>query len=378
MNDSFSDLIRGGTHKRRRVPAKCVIYVNKQRLKSLSAHVLEVTVKLKRNISGTATLVIDTFRDKRGRWLVQDSGLLRPWDEVKICATFGGPEIDVIHGYVREVRQDYPTDMSAARVTVEVQDDLLKLDREQIHDVLSREGEEKSDGELAREFADKVDMKCVTEQDTEGKELSLTPRALHISTTPIKFLRERAEANGYELYTRKEKLYFHTLQLEAAVQPSIKVYAGPDSNCISFSLQHDGHRPDLVRLMREAEADNEKDMSPQEFRPEQKTLGENGLTSQGKALPPFVWTIDRPQGATEAEVVKRAQAKADENQFKIKATGELDGTLYGHVLLPHLPVKVDGIGEAYGGIYYVDEVTHKFTTGEYRQQFTIIRNAINQ
>lgn len=378
MNDFFKDLIQGGTNQRHRVPAECVIYVNKQKLKSLSAHVLEVTVKLKRNISGTATLVIDTFRDERGRWLVQDSGLLRPWDEVKICATFGGPEIDVIHGYVREVRQDYPNDMSAARVTVEVQDDLLKLDREQIHEVLSHEGENKSDGEIARELAKKVDMECITEQDANKQELSLTPGALHVNSTAIKILRERAEANGYELYTRKEKLYFHTLQLEAAAQPTIKVYAGTYSNCINFNLQHDGHRPDLVRLMREAEADNEKDMSPQEFRPGQKTLGKNGLTSQDKALPPFVWTIDRPQGATEAEVVKRAQAKADENQFKIKATGELDGTLYGHVLLPHLPVKIDGIGEAYGGIYYVDEVTHKFTIEEYRQQFTVIRNAINE
>jgi len=275
MNNFFSDFIKWDKNQRHRVPAVCVITVNKQKL-ALSTHIPEVTVHLKRNVSGTATLVIITNQDERGRWLVQDSDLLRPWCEVQISAKFGRSLQNIIHGYVREVRQDYPNDMSAAGVTVVVQDDLLKLEREQIHGVLSHEGENKSDGEIARELAKKVGMECITEQDVNKQELSLTPGALRVNSKAIKILRERAEANGYELYTRDAKLYFHSPQLSAAMQPTIMVYAGPDSNCINFNLQYDGRRLDLVRLM------------------------------------------------CEAEVEKYAQTKADENQFKIKATGELD------------------------------------------------------
>ncbi len=36
---------------------------------------------------------------------------------------------------------------------------------------------------------------------------------------------------------------------------------------------------------------------------------------------------------------------------------------------------VDGVGEKYGGIYYVDRVTHKFAFEGYTQEFALIRNA---
>jgi hypothetical protein len=378
MNGNQINRAMHNQSQQNRAPAECVIEVNKKGLNSLYDYVREVTVNLKRNVSGTATIVLDSFRDERGRWLVQDSGLLQPWDEVQISASFGRPENDkIMHGYIREVKQEYPDDMGAAQVTVEVQDDLLKLDREQVHGVLSHEGEEKSDGALVRELAGQVGMECITEKDVSGKELGLTPGALHINTTPVKFLRKRAEANGFELYTREGKLYFHPPRLKANPQPSILVYAGSKTNCIRFNLQHDGHRPDKVRLMREAENEKDKDSPPREFEPRQIALGNNALTSEGRGLRQFVWSIDRPIGANEAEVESLAQAKANENQFKIKAQGVLDGTIYGYVLLPHLPVEVDGIGETYGGIYYVDEVTHKFTSGGYQQHFKLIRNATN-
>ena len=39
------------------------------------------------------------------------------------------------------------------------------------------------------------------------------------------------------------------------------------------------------------------------------------------------------------------------------------------------PVGVDGVGECYGGIYYVDTVRHQFNMEGYRQTFTLLRNA---
>ena len=57
------------------------------------------------------------------------------------------------------------------------------------------------------------------------------------------------------------------------------------------------------------------------------------------------------------------------------AEGELDGSLYGHVLNVGLPVGVDGVGERYGGIYFVDQVRHQFNSEGYRQTFALLRNA---
>jgi len=60
----------------------------------------------------------------------------------------------------------------------------------------------------------------------------------------------------------------------------------------------------------------------------------------------------------------------------VVAEGELDGSLYGHVLRVGLPVGLDGVGDRHSGIYYVDRVTHVFDANGYRQQFTLLRNAV--
>ena len=88
--------------------------------------------------------------------------------------------------------------------------------------------------------------------------------------------------------------------------------------------------------------------------------------------------MQQPGGATLAEVQTRAQAKANELAWKITAEGELDGALYEHVLMTHKTVNVDGIGDYYGGTYYVDEVQHRFFAEGYRQKFKLLRNATGQ
>jgi len=45
-------------------------------------------------------------------------------------------------------------------------------------------------------------------------------------------------------------------------------------------------------------------------------------------------------------------------------------------LVPGDNIDLNGIGDTYGGKYYVDEVTHSFSSGEYRSDFTLERNEI--
>jgi len=88
----------------------------------------------------------------------------------------------------------------------------------------------------------------------------------------------------------------------------------------------------------------------------------------------FMWKMTRLGGTNEAELLARAQKMVNEFSMKVKAEGELDGSLYGHVLRIGEPVGVDGVGERYGGIYYVDAVKHRFSMDGYRQTFTLLRN----
>src|SRR5690606_33826380 len=109
--------------------------------------------------------------------------------------------------------------------------------------------------------------------------------------------------------------------------------------------------------------------------PDLPLLGEEPARSSEAGLGDFVWRMHRLAGMSSEELRARARRKANDLAMKIKADGELDGSLYGNVLRVAEPVGVDGVGERYGGVYYVDSVRHLFNTEGYRQTFTLLRNA---
>ena len=57
-----------------------------------------------------------------------------------------------------------------------------------------------------------------------------------------------------------------------------------------------------------------------------------------------------------------------------------DGTInvlrYGQILQARQLVGVRGAGLAFDGLYYVDTVKHNLKLGEYKQSFTLKRNAL--
>ena len=69
-------------------------------------------------------------------------------------------------------------------------------------------------------------------------------------------------------------------------------------------------------------------------------------------------------------------AAAENAPEAVKATGEVDVAVYGHVLRPRRPVGVRGAGVALDGLYLVDVVTHKLARGSYTQSFRLSREGL--
>ncbi|MDZ8188791.1 MAG: hypothetical protein RMX96_28560 [Nostoc sp. ChiSLP02] len=57
----------------------------------------------------------------------------------------------------------------------------------------------------------------------------------------------------------------------------------------------------------------------------------------------------------------------------VTASGEVDTVRYGYILRVRQLVGVRGVGNTYGGYYYVKQVTHRIKRGEYKQSFTLKR-----
>jgi len=355
-----------------RQPVECIVSVDDEPITDLYPYLKEVSVAMRRDTGTVGTFIFETLRDNSCGWVVQDTGgeepLLKPWRKMKIEAKFDTGTEEVMRGYIKNVNVDYPQDMSAATVTVSVQDESILLDREHVRTSWSTTEDSRKDGDIVKEIAE-------GHQLTAEVKPGLDNVSLQNSTTFVKFIEERARVNGYEFYVREEILHFHPPELESEKhQATIRVYAGPTTNCLKFSARYDGHHPDEVALSRAAETGS--DIEEESFAPDQVLLGKYPVSSESMGLDHFVWYQEGGNGATTEESNARAQATANSHDWKIIADGELDGVVYGHVLLNFKTVIVDGVGSTYGGVYYVDQVTHRFTPDGYRQTFRLIRNAI--
>jgi hypothetical protein len=72
------------------------------------------------------------------------------------------------------------------------------------------------------------------------------------------------------------------------------------------------------------------------------------------------------------------QAWADQaaSNRSLKATGTVDVLRYGQTLKPRRLVGLRGVGTAFDGMYYVENVTSTLKRGEFKQNFTLVRNGL--
>ena len=341
----------------------------RQDMGHLTALVSGVEITVGRSEAATGSLTIDDQRKEDGQWMAADSGLFARCEPIVVSADFQTHVDEIFRGYITALNPTQPQNGGEAKLTVEVQDDSAALNREQMRRVWGDDAPI-TDLAILIELISPLPL-SIDPNSNDGQ----SARSLSQDATPIQFLRERAQANGYELIFAQGQVYFGPLQLEGDPQATIMVYAGSATNCLNWAIADDAQKPDAVGFEL-APRDEGVDPVVESVTPDLPLLGTTEASAEGAGLgTPSIWRIskegDEPEEATRA----RAQALANENSFKIRATGELDGSLYGHVLHAGALVRVDGTGERYGGLYYVDKVTHTFTPDGYRQQFELIRNA---
>jgi phage protein D len=351
----------------KRQPAECIVEIDGAPIDDLYPSLVEVDVQADRTDWTIATLIFETRRMEDGSWVIQDDARLQPWKSIKIEAAFGEEVEEVMRGYIKDIRAEYPAEKGAARVTVSCQDESLLMDRLQRE---QRWGEDAptTDGQIATTIAERNGL-TILAPPTPGQ----TVQDLLQNATDIRFLKTRADANGYEVILRSGQVHFGERRMTLAPQATIKVYAGTDTNCISFNVRDDGHQPDRVAYQVAAATGTEAPAV--EVESNLPLLGTTPANSVNSGLENFTWRLRREGVSDDTQAAALAQRSANDAAMRISADGELDGSLYGHVLRTGEPVGVDGVGEKNSGIYYVDAASHKFDVNGYRISFRLSRNA---
>lgn len=355
----------------RRQPAGCVLQAGDPptddvRTRPFYRSLLEVRVELSRGKAGEGSLVFTTRRKPDGTWEVQDAGVFDEWTPVRVLATFGPTDkVEVMAGYVREVKVDHPENPGDARVTVTLQDESLRADR-----VHRRQTWGAPDRTSDQAILDTVFAR--NRLSRGGGEAGMTGIEVNQDGTDAALLRARAEANGYDLLYEGRQVYFGPPRIAPPTQPVIRVAAGVATNCRSFSAHVDGRKPDVVTV----EYVREGRRQPEQVTVEPNLPRMGARTASSESLGEHSFLMRGEAGADEATLRRRAQAKANELALNVRAEGELDGTAYGAVLQVGCTVRVDGVGERYSGTYLVDTVVHVFDGEGYRQRFTLLRNGV--
>jgi hypothetical protein len=98
----------------------------------------------------------------------------------------------------------------------------------------------------------------------------------------------------------------------------------------------------------------------------------------GSVVPVPQKTVPLPYTAkfTSAQALMAGYAKAAQTADIVTGDGTISVLRYGGILQARQLVGVRGAGLAFDGLYYVDSTKHQIKLGEYKQSFTLKRNAL--
>ncbi|TRD16109.1 phage late control D family protein [Palleronia caenipelagi] len=357
-----------------REPAACLIELGEDRTNPgpLNALVKSIEIATSRTDAAAATIIFEDRRTEDGTFMVADSGLFYRWQPIRLTVDFSLYQEEILRGYITGLKPNFPASGGEVTLELSILDESALLERDHMRKVWGSD-------------VDTTDLMILSEL-TEGTGITPDPesgdgqkaRSLSQDGPALPFLRDRAAANGYELLFTPGAVYFGPKRLEGEAQAPIMVYAGRATNCLSFGIEDDGMKPDAVTY-EVAPVTDGATPETETLEPAVPSLGSTPAAQEGSGLGQrFVARLSRSGDEPPEATAQRAQAMADEAAFKLRANGELDGSLYGHVLRPGALVPVDGTGVRYGGLYYTDKVTHQFTEQGYRQQFELMRNATGE
>jgi hypothetical protein len=154
-------------------------------------------------------------------------------------------------------------------------------------------------------------------------------------------------------------------------QPALNTNMDAHTNVESLSFNFDSELREMPRvIIQDPKTKKSTKIPVPDITPLNPPLG---------LLLPIIKNFDPICGTAKYSPVRAALiaiAKAAKSADAVSATGSFDVLRYGHILKARRLIGVRGAGIAFDGLYYVKEVTHNIKRGEYKQSFTLSRNAL--
>lgn len=299
--------------------------------------------------------------------------LLRPNNRVVLIVTLGAMPAVLFDGYITQ-QQLQPGDRpGTSTITVTGEDMSLALDREE----KSVEHPGQDETIIANKLIAAAGMIPMVVPPPAIDPALPVERIPVQQGTDLEYLAEMARPHGYVFYVIPGPVpmmntgYWGPPVRLGVPQPALTKDMGPETNVRSLSFGSDGNGPTLVEGWVQDRLSNVA-LPVRTFASFRVPLS---------AMP--LWLINQPDvrrrqfresGQSATQAFARAQGRVDASVDAVTATGELDAARYGRLLQPRALVGVRGAGWTYDGFWYVREVRHLLSRGEYTQQFSLARD----
>lgn len=195
--------------------------------------------------------------------------------------------------------------------------------------------------------------------------------------TDLGYLRQMADQAGYVFYITPgpapgvNTAYWGPEVKVGAPQPALNLDMDAHTNADSMNFRFDGEqKTQPVVYIHEPLTKAAIPIPLPDIGPLNPPLG---------LIAPIAKRFEAVEGTSKlsfAEALLKGLASSSRSTNAVSATGSLDVLRYGRVLEARKLVGVRGAGEAFDGLYYVDSVTHSIKRGQYKQNFTLSRNAL--
>lgn len=205
--------------------------------------------------------------------------------------------------------------------------------------------------------------------------------------TDLEFVRHLASNVGYVFYITPGPIagtntaYWGPEIKVGSAQPALTINMGPQSNVESMSFNFDGMAKTLYILslqLSEVPGRPQIPIPVPDISPINPPLGAKLPIPFKVKLLDAELKKDEDYGLSTSNVIQaasKALGAASRASDVISGSGSLDVLRYGRLLQARQLVGVRGVGGGYDGLYYVKSVTHSIQRGEYKQRFTLTRNA---
>jgi phage protein D len=305
-----------------------------------------------------------------GSWNLLDDERLALWKNVLIKVNVGDEEVELIRGYITHIKSQIQVEDDNSYLTLMGLDGSCLMGLEE----KVKDWPNKSDSDIATEILQSYSLEAQVDSVEVVHEETVS--TIIQRETDIRFLKRLARRNGFDCFVKGDTGYFGKPDFTKSPQPVLASNFGAETNLLSFAAALNALRPTTVQ-MRQIDTVAKEIVTADIQEGDQKKLGRDGALSltvpNGNSSKVFV---KQALATSQVEMENLCTAVLDEAEWFIQAEGKINTNVYGSVLQTRKLVPIKGVGESFSGLYYVTNVKHVFTHGDYVQNFTARRNAL--